>query len=47
MKVEDIFSDLQTLDTERMKLRKLNFEDEQDIFSYCSDEEVSKIYNLV
>ncbi|USB33375.1 GNAT family protein [Paenibacillus sp. YPG26] len=42
MKIEDIFSDLPTLETERTILRKIDLEDIQDIYAYCSDEEVSK-----
>jgi [ribosomal protein S5]-alanine N-acetyltransferase len=42
MKVEDIFSDLPILETPRTILRKINVNDIQDIFVYCSDEEVSK-----
>ncbi|VTR42005.1 N-acetyltransferase GCN5 [Actinobacillus pleuropneumoniae] len=42
MRIEDIFSDLPTLETGRTILRKLRSEDEQDIFRYGSDDEVSR-----
>jgi len=42
MKVSDIYSELPTLETERTRLRKLRQEDEQDLFDYCSDEEVAR-----
>jgi [ribosomal protein S5]-alanine N-acetyltransferase len=42
VKVEDIFSDLPILNTDRTILRMINERDENDMFSYCSDEEVSK-----
>ncbi|WP_127591334.1 GNAT family N-acetyltransferase [Paenibacillus lautus] len=42
MRIEDIFSDLPTLETERTILRKLRSEDEQDIFHYGSDDDVSR-----
>ncbi|WP_054957307.1 GNAT family N-acetyltransferase [Paenibacillus dakarensis] len=41
MQIDDIFSDLLTLETERTILRKLRREDEQDIFLYGSDDDVS------
>ncbi|GIO96025.1 hypothetical protein J14TS5_11110 [Paenibacillus lautus] len=37
MRIEDIFSDLPTLETDRTMLRKLRSEDEQDIFHYGSN----------
>ncbi|MCM3259181.1 GNAT family N-acetyltransferase [Paenibacillus lautus] len=42
MQIEDIFSDLPTLETDRTILRKLRSEDEPDIFRYGSDDEVSR-----
>jgi len=42
MKLEDIFSDLPVLETEKTILRKIHNQDENDIFDYCSDEEVSR-----
>jgi Acetyltransferases, including N-acetylases of ribosomal proteins len=42
MNIADIFSDLPVLETDRLLLRKLRMEDEQDLFEYCSDEHVSK-----
>lgn len=42
MRIEDIFSDLPTLETGRTILRKLRSEDEPDIFRYGSDDEVSR-----
>lgn len=42
MRKEDIFSDLPTLETDRTILRKLRSEDEQDIFHYGSDDDVSR-----
>ncbi|MEC0201830.1 GNAT family protein [Paenibacillus lautus] len=42
MRIEDIFSDLPTLETDRTMLRKLRSEDEQDIFHYGSDDDVSR-----
>lgn len=38
MRIEDIFSDLPTIETDRTMLRKLRTEDEQDIFHYGSDD---------
>ncbi|NMO97685.1 GNAT family N-acetyltransferase [Paenibacillus lemnae] len=42
MNVEDIFKELPTLNTERLRLRKLKLEDEQDLFSYCSNDAVAR-----
>ena len=41
LKIEDIFADLKTLETSRLVLRKLKVEDAQDMFEYCSDEEMT------
>lgn len=41
MKVEDIYSDIPVLETDRMVLRKIMPDDEDDVFNYCSDEEIS------
>jgi ribosomal-protein-alanine N-acetyltransferase len=42
VKLEDIYSNLPILETKRTILRKMNEEDEDDMFRYCSDEEVSR-----
>lgn len=42
MEIKDIFSNLPTLETERLLLRKLTVEDAQDMFQYGSDAEVSR-----
>jgi len=42
MKIADVYSEMPEFETERVKLRKLGIEDEQDIFEYCSDEEVAR-----
>ncbi|MGP4039789.1 GNAT family N-acetyltransferase [Gracilibacillus sp. D59] len=42
MEVEDIFSDLPTLETKRLFLRKVSLDDVHDIYAYGSNEEVSK-----
>jgi ribosomal-protein-alanine N-acetyltransferase len=42
MKVEKIYGDLPILETERLILRKITFEDIEDMHLYGSDEEVSK-----
>ncbi|KAA8787565.1 ribosomal-protein-alanine N-acetyltransferase [Paenibacillus sp. 4624] len=42
MKIEDIYNDLPVLETSRTILRKIEKNDVQDIYSYCSDPEVSK-----
>ncbi|MGI2296820.1 GNAT family N-acetyltransferase [Paenibacillus sp. GXUN7292] len=42
MKLESIFSDLPTLETDRTILRKIRLEDAQDMFAYCSDDDVAK-----
>lgn len=42
MKIEDIFSDLPQLETQRTLLRKVRKEDEADMFDYCSDEEAAR-----
>jgi ribosomal-protein-alanine N-acetyltransferase len=40
--VEDVFGDLQSLETERLLLRKLSLEDAGDLFAYASDPEVAR-----
>ncbi|TLS38197.1 GNAT family N-acetyltransferase [Pseudalkalibacillus caeni] len=40
--MEDIFSELLELDTDRMLLREINKEDAVDIFAYASDYDVAK-----
>jgi ribosomal-protein-alanine N-acetyltransferase len=42
MEVEHIFGNLPTLETERLILRKITLEDVEDMYSYGSNEEVSK-----
>lgn len=42
MKVEDIFKDLPTLETERLTLRKFTIDDRQDMFDYSSEPDVSR-----
>ncbi|MFB2922403.1 GNAT family N-acetyltransferase [Aerosakkonema funiforme] len=42
MQIQNIFTDLPVLETERLLLRKLNWEDTDDIFEYASDPEVSQ-----
>jgi ribosomal-protein-alanine N-acetyltransferase len=42
MEIEKIFGDFPILETERLKLRKITLEDVEDMYSYGSDEEVSK-----
>lgn len=42
MKIEDIYNDLPTLETERLKLRKITLDDAQDVFNYASEPDVSK-----
>lgn len=39
---EAVFDDLPTLETKRLTLRKIRLDDVDDIFQYCSDDEVSK-----
>ncbi|GHI00674.1 GNAT family N-acetyltransferase [Neobacillus kokaensis] len=42
MKIEQINSNLPTLETERLILRKITLGDVDDLYEYCSNEEVSK-----
>ncbi|SMQ80961.1 ribosomal-protein-alanine N-acetyltransferase [Bacillus sp. OV166] len=42
MEIEKIYGDLPILETERLILRKVTLDDAEDIFSYGSNEEVSK-----
>ena len=42
MEIEDIYSDLPTLETERLILRKMTLDDVEDIFAYGSNPEVSR-----
>jgi [ribosomal protein S5]-alanine N-acetyltransferase len=42
VKIEDIFGDLPKLETERTIIRKLNIEDLNDMYIYCSDVAVSE-----
>jgi len=40
-RIEEIFDDLPTLETERLVLRKMRLDDAADLFDYASDPEVS------
>ncbi|UTR14806.1 GNAT family N-acetyltransferase [Salipaludibacillus sp. LMS25] len=40
--IKDIYADLPTLTTDRLKLRKITLEDTEDMFHYASDEEISR-----
>ena len=40
-RIEDVFADLPTLETERLVLRRMRLEDASDLFEYASDPEVS------
>jgi [ribosomal protein S5]-alanine N-acetyltransferase len=42
MKIEDIYNDLPTLETERLKLRKFTLDNAQDVFNYASEPDVSR-----
>lgn len=42
MEIEKIYSDLPTLETERLILRKVTLDDVEDMYLYASDEEVAK-----
>lgn len=42
MTTKNIFTNLPTLETERLILRKVTFADAADIFAYASDEDVAK-----
>ncbi len=42
MKIRDIFSDLPTLETERLILRKFTLDDVENMFDYASKPEVSR-----
>jgi ribosomal-protein-alanine N-acetyltransferase len=39
---DKIFNDFPILETERLKLRKITLDDVEDMYSYCSNEEVPK-----
>lgn len=42
MEIDKIFSNFPILETKRLKLRKIILEDIEDMYSYCSNEEVPK-----
>ncbi|MDI7743123.1 GNAT family protein [Lysinibacillus fusiformis] len=42
MEIETIYKDLPVLETERLILRKVTVDDAEDMFSYASNEEVTK-----
>ncbi|MFS0781461.1 GNAT family N-acetyltransferase [Bacillus sp. 1P06AnD] len=46
MKLEDIFKELPTLETERLTLRKCTINDAQDMFDYSSEPDVSRFCPL-
>lgn len=42
MKIEDVFHNMPTLETDRLILRKMTMEDQRDLFEYASDPELTK-----
>ncbi|MEX1031125.1 MAG: GNAT family N-acetyltransferase [Paenibacillaceae bacterium] len=42
MRIEDVFHNIPTLETERLILRKMTMEDQHDLFEYASDPELTK-----
>lgn len=42
MKIEDVFHNMPTLETDRLILRKMTMEDQHDLFEYASDPELTK-----
>lgn len=42
MKIEDIYKDLPSLETERLNLRKFTIDDASDMFDYSSEPDVSR-----
>lgn len=42
MEIEDIYGDLPTLETERLRLRKFYKDDAAAIYDYASNEQVTK-----
>jgi [ribosomal protein S5]-alanine N-acetyltransferase len=40
--IDKIYSDIPILETKRLKLRKITLDDVEDMYSYCSNEEVPK-----
>jgi len=42
MKIEDVYSDLPVIETNRLLLRKLTLSDVDDMYEYASNEDVSK-----
>lgn len=42
MVIDKIYSDFPILETKRLKLRKITLDDVEDMYSYCSNEEVPK-----
>ena len=42
MEIKDVFGNLPTLETARLLLRKMDYDDAQDLFEYASDPEVAK-----
>lgn len=42
MRIQDVFGDLPTVTTERLRLRKLRIEDIDAVFAYAADPEVSR-----
>jgi len=42
LRIEDVFADLPSLETERLLLRKMRMADAQDLFEYASDPDVAR-----
>ena len=42
MKIEDVFSDLPSLETNRLILRRLTLDDDNDVFEYACEPDVAK-----
>lgn len=42
MKIKEEFGEIPTIETDRLILRKITLDDAEDMFSYASDEEVTK-----
>ncbi len=42
MRIEDVFGDLPTLETDRLMLRKISMDDAADMFEYASDPEIAR-----
>lgn len=42
MRIEDVFHNIPTLETDRLILRRMTIEDQHDLFEYASDPELTK-----